>query len=156
MGLIPVTLEWVPDRTTDRDERISHDTSMQCLLAAFATFSTRTVRRCCQTTSRRVQRKGVHLLGAVCGHAVLPGGTFELAAGSLPGVGRLRIAAEASWHQFGAEEVDPGLCQRQPSVGTVRVYLHAVVGEMPDRDGDAQSPQVPFQKQTDEPGRQHH
>src|SRR6202034_734531 len=129
---------------------------MQCLLAAFATFSTWTVRKCCQTTSSRVQRQGVHQLGTVCGHAVLPGSAYEFAARSLPGVGRLRIASEASGHQLCAEEIDPGLCQRQPPVGTLRVYLYAIVGQMPGRDGGAQPSQVSFQEQADEPGRQHH
>src|ERR1019366_580644 len=98
MRLIPVTLKWVPDRTTDRGERISHDSSMQCLLAAFATFSTRAVRKCCQTTSSRVQRQGVHLLGTVCGHAVLPGGAFEFAARSLP---------SSPWQKSGALKKHP-------------------------------------------------
>src|ERR1039457_7057027 len=113
LGLIPFSLEWVPDRTTFRRERISHDSSMQCVFAAFATFSTRTVRTGCQATSSRVQCQRVNLLGTVRGHAVLPGGAFELAARGLPGAGWMRIAAEASGHQHRPEEINHRLCQRQ-------------------------------------------
>ncbi len=129
---------------------------MQCLLAAFATSFTRTVRPGCQTTSSRVRRQGVHVLGAVRGHAVLPGGAFELAARSLPGAGWMRIAAEASGHRHRAEEIDPGLCQRQSPLGTLPVDIHSVAGQVSGRDSDAQLPQVSFQEQADEPGWQHH
>ena len=81
---------------------------MRCLLAAFATISTRTVRTGCQATSSRVQCQGVHLLGTVHGYAVLPGGAFELTTRSLSGAGRMRIAAGASGHQQRAEEIDLG------------------------------------------------
>src|ERR1039458_7276181 len=85
---------------------------MQCVLAAFATFSTRTVRTGCQATSSRVQRRGphgqvfvrgverqgVHLLGKVCGHAVLPGSAYEFAARSLP---------SSPWQKSGALKKHP-------------------------------------------------
>ena len=86
------------------------------------------------------------LLGTVCGHAVLPGSAYEFAARILPGVGWLQIASEASGYQNRAEEIDPGFCQRQPPVGMLLVYLQAIVVQMPDRDGSAQSSQVSFQE----------
>jgi len=46
----------------------------------------------------------------------LPDGAFELAARSLHGTGRLRIAAQASGHQHRTEEIDPGVRQRPSSV----------------------------------------
>ena len=36
-GLTPLLWSGFPDRTIDRAERISHDSSMQCVLATFAT-----------------------------------------------------------------------------------------------------------------------
>src|ERR1039457_5830510 len=115
LWLIPFTLEWVPDRATFRRERISHDSSMQCVFAAFATFSTRTVCTGRQATSSRVQRQRVHLLGTVRGHAVSPGGAFELAARGLPGAGWMRIATEASGHQHRTEEIDPCVAGHDPA-----------------------------------------
>jgi hypothetical protein len=41
---------------------------------------------------------------------VLPGGVFELIPRSMLETGQLRIAAEASWHQYNAKEADPGVC----------------------------------------------
>jgi hypothetical protein len=53
-----------------------------------------------------LQRQGAQQLGAVCGHAILPDGAFELTPRSMLGTSQLRIAAEASWHQHNAEEID--------------------------------------------------
>src|ERR1035441_6144927 len=105
---------------------------MQCVFAAFATFSTRAFRTGCQATSSRVQRQGVHLLGTVRGYAVLPGGAYELAARSLPWAGRMRIAVEASGHQHRAEEINLGLRQRPSPLGTLRIGFHAVAGKVPE------------------------
>ena len=43
-----------------------------------------------------------------------------------------------------APKKDPGLCQRQSPLGTLRVDFHAVARQVSGRDGDAQPPQVPL------------
>ena len=129
---------------------------MQRVFAAFATVFARAIRPGSQAAPSRAQRQGVHLLGAVRSHAVLPGGAFELAARSLHGAGRLRIPAEASGPQRHAEEIDLGLCQRQSPVGTLPDGFHAAAGKMSGGGGGARPSQVPLQEQADEPGRQHH
>src|SRR5688572_22856443 len=61
---------------------------------------------------------GIHLLGTVCGDAVLPIGSGAFVAGDLRRVGELRRQARASGHR-GPEAVLAGLCQRPPAVGAV-------------------------------------
>jgi len=50
---------------------------MKSFLAAFATYSTRTVRTGCQAISSRVQCLGAQMLGTVRGQGTLAGGPFR-------------------------------------------------------------------------------
>jgi hypothetical protein len=70
-------------------EKTSHESSMQRIFADITTIFPWGIRAGGEKTQGGAARQGVHLLGPVRGHAVLPGGADEIAAGSLHGVGQL-------------------------------------------------------------------
>ena len=62
-------------------------------------------------TTRKRRRAGLHQLGPVHCHVVLPGGTGAFLARDLRGSGVLRRPLEAFGSAGGAQEVDLGLRQ---------------------------------------------
>src|SRR5262249_38666199 len=81
---------------------------------------------------RRAARSGLHLLGAVRGHAVLPAWPGPFPAGDLRGAAQLRGQAQPPRHQC-PEPLDLGLRQRAPP-------LAAVPGGLPRAAGPLSAP----------------
>jgi len=152
LGLIPATLERVPEQNHSQREKDQPWFKYAVSTRSFCNFF--------HADSSHMQSSNIKPSStprsSAAGNSSSPcfssGDAFELATRSLPGAGRLRIAVETSGLQHRAEEIDLGLRQRQSTLGTQRVDIHAVAGKVPGRDGDAQSPQVSFQEQADEPG----
>src|SRR5712691_1294841 len=96
-------------RTNTVSEGSTYEQSMQHFFASVEAFFARGFRKGGQGAQGRAARAGLHQLGPVYGHAVLPVGTRAFVTRDLRRSGVLRGAVETSRRAGGAQEVHAGL-----------------------------------------------
>ena len=106
----PDTLDWVRQEPIQPEEAQPNE-SMQHFLAGVEVVFARGVREGGQAAQGRTARAGIHELGPVHRHVVLPGGQGAFPARDLWGTCMLRRLLEALGSAGGAQEVNLGLRQ---------------------------------------------
>src|SRR5260370_20869501 len=93
---------------------------MEHIRADVAVGGARRVRTGCARYQSGAARARLHLLGPVCGDAVLSFGARRVVTGDMSGTGGERRQADAPGSYASAAAIDAGLRQRAPSLAVVR------------------------------------